>query len=85
MAMETRVVKTRVTLRLNEKLLLRLREKADKANMSLNDYVEGILLDSVYTEPNEDTIEAINEARSGKYAGVVNTSSAEAFWKSLEE
>lgn len=35
--------------------------------------------------PNKDTLEALDEARSGKYAGVVDTSSFEAFMKSLDK
>ncbi|MDR1402091.1 MAG: toxin-antitoxin system protein, partial [Tannerellaceae bacterium] len=35
--------------------------------------------------PNETTIAAINEARSGKFAGTIDTSSMDAFIKSCEE
>jgi hypothetical protein len=41
-------------------------------------------MDSIY-EPNDTTLEAIKEARSGKFAGTVNTGSMEAFIKSCEE
>lgn len=41
-------------------------------------------MDAMYSEPNEETVAAINEARSGKYAGVIDTSSMEAFIKSCE-
>lgn len=83
--METRVVKKQTAFRLSESLLNRLKEEAKKANRSLSNYVECILLESVYNEPNEKTLEAINEARSGKYAGVVDISSMEAFRNSLED
>ena len=33
--------------------------------------------------PNAETIEAIEESRSGKYAGTVDTSSMDAFMKSM--
>jgi hypothetical protein len=36
-------------------------------------------------EPNEETIEAIEEARAGKYAGTIDISSLEAFLKSIED
>lgn len=36
------------------------------------------------TEPNKETMEAIAEARSGKYAGTIDTSSMENFVKSCE-
>lgn len=42
-------------------------------------------MDAVYSEPNEETIAAIEEARSGKYAGTIDASSFEAFMKSLNE
>lgn len=41
-------------------------------------------MDSVYNEPNETTLDAIEEARSGKYVGTVNTSNMETFIKSCE-
>jgi hypothetical protein len=56
-----------------------------ETNRSLSNYVECVLTDSVYREPNEETLEAIEEARAGKYAGRIDTSSMEAFRKSLEE
>lgn len=62
-----------------------LQEQAKKANRSLNNFVESTLMDAVYSEPNEETIAAIEEARSGKYAGTIDASSFEAFMKSLNE
>ena len=75
--------KKQTAFRLNANLLERLKEQAKRANRSLSNYVECILMDSVYNEPNETT--AIKEARSGKHAGVVDISSTEAFIKSCEE
>jgi hypothetical protein len=60
-------------------------EQAKKANRSLNNFVESTLMDAVYSEPNEETIAVINEARSGKYAGTIDVSSFDAFMKSLDE
>ena len=77
--------KKQTAFRLNANLLERLKEQAKRANRSLSNYVECILMDSVYNEPNETTITAIKEARSGKHAGVVDISSTEAFIKSCEE
>lgn len=78
-------IKKQTAFRLNENLVLRLKEEAKKTNRSLSNYVECILMDNVYNEPNETTIEAIKEARAGKFAGTVNTSNMEAFIKSCEE
>lgn len=64
--METKAIKRQAAFRLNEDLLERLREKAKKANRSLSNYVECILMDSVYNEPNETTIAAMKEAENGE-------------------
>lgn len=76
--------KKQTAFRFSEDLLNRLKQEAKKANRSLNNYVECVLLDSVYHEPNNETIEAINEAKAGKYAGIADTSSLDAFIKSCE-
>ncbi len=83
--METNIVRKQTAFRLSEKLLNKLRAEAKKANRSLNNYVECILIDSVYNVPNEATLNAIEEARSGQFAGTIDTSSMEAFIKSCEE
>jgi hypothetical protein len=70
--------------RLNEELLDRLRVTARKENKSLNNYVESALMDAVYRKPNKTTLNAIEDAINGKFAGTVNTSSIEAFLKSCE-
>lgn len=64
-------------------LLDRLKELAQKDRRSLNNYVEGILLDAVFHEPNDTTIAAIQEARSGKTEGPIDTSSVDAMLKSM--
>jgi predicted transcriptional regulator len=58
--------KTTTSFRLNAELVQRLRSLAKRNNRSLNNYIETILFDFAYSEPNDETIEAINEARSGK-------------------
>lgn len=63
--MET-IVRRQTSFRLSEDLLNRLREEATKVNRSLNNYVESALMDLVYKKPNQQTIDAINEAKSGK-------------------
>ena len=84
--MET-VVKKQTAFRLDEGLVGRLKEEAKKANRSLSNYVECILMDSVYTEPNKTTLEALKEAQKRNYTGRkrVDTSSVEAMIKSCEE
>lgn len=65
-------------------LLDRLKELAAKDRRSLNNYVEGLLLDAVYNEPNEVTKAAMKEVSSGVLKGSVpvDTSSIEAMFKS---
>lgn len=62
----TASVKVQTAFRLSKELIDRLKVKAQKENRSLNNYVETVLMDIAYDEPNEDTVLAIKEARSGK-------------------
>lgn len=78
------VIRKQTSFRLREDLLKVLQQEARKANRSLNNYVESMLMEIVYSEPNEETKAAIKEARSGKFAGTIDTSSMEAFIKSCE-
>lgn len=79
------IIRKQTSFRLREDLLEVLQEMARKSNRSLNNFVESTLMDAVFSEPNEDTIAAIKEAREGKSAGTIDTSSFEAFMKSLDE
>ncbi len=62
----TSTSKVQTAFRLDQDLLRRLKIKAKKENRSLNNYVETILMDIAYDEPNEETLAALNEVRSGK-------------------
>lgn len=64
-------------------LLDKLKELAKRDRRSLNNYVEVLLLDAVYHEPNEETVAAINEAKAGNLKGPIHTSSVEAMLKSM--
>ena len=81
--MET-VVRKQTSFRLREDLLKVLHEKAKKANLSLNNFVDTTLMDVMSSEPNDETVAAIKEARAGKFAGTIDTSSIEAMIKSCE-
>lgn len=78
------VIRKQTSFRLREDLLKVLQEEARKANRSLNNFVESTLMEAMYSVPNEETKAAIKEARAGKYAGTIDTSSMEAFIKSCE-
>ena len=64
--MQTTTTKVQTAFRFDKELIRRLKIKAKKENRSLNNYVETVLMDVVYDEPNEETIAAINEVKSGK-------------------
>lgn len=64
-------------------LLDKLKELAQKDRRSLNNYVECLLLDAVYHEPNEVTIAAMEDAKAGNLEGPIDTSSVEAMLKSI--
>ena len=64
--MQTVSTKVQTAFRLDQELIKRLKMKAKKDNRSLNNYVETILMDVVYDEPNDETVAAIEEVRSGK-------------------
>ena len=63
--MET-IVRKNTLFRLRTDLLERLKQNAAKVNRTLNNYVESVLLDVVYDEPNDITKAAIAEAMSGR-------------------
>ncbi len=83
--MEAAIQKKATMFRLPEDLIIRLKEMAKREHRSLNNFVECILSDVSYHEPNEQTKAAIEEARSGKLrnATPVDTSSVEAMFKSM--
>lgn len=64
--------------RLPTYLLDKLKELAAKDRRSLNNYVEGLLLDAVYNEPNEVTRQAMEDAKAGRTEGPIDTSSVDA-------
>ena len=85
--METTVEKKQTAFRLSKSLLERLHEEARREHRSMNNLVEILLnraLDGMH-RPNAETLAAMEEAKAGKYAGVIDTSSFEAFMKSLED
>ena len=81
--MDTVIEKKAHVFRLPVYLLDRLKELAAKDRRSLNNYVEGLLLDAIYHEPNEVTLQAMKEAQEGKTEGPIDTSSVEAMLKSM--
>lgn len=78
-------LKRNQSFRLPVELIDRLKLLAKGQNRSLNNYVETLLLDAAYHEPNPDTISAMKEARSSALRNVpaLNLSSIEAMEKSM--
>ena len=81
--MEHTVTRQAVSFRLNAELLDVLKRRAKEANRSLNNYVESVLLDARYFEPNEETIAAIKEAKSGKELETLDLNDFENYIQSL--
>lgn len=81
--MDAAIQKKAQSFRLPVALIERLKTMARKQNRSLNNFVECALLDVAYSEPNQETIEAIEEAKSGKLQGSLDVSSVEAMYKSM--
>lgn len=64
--MDTTIVRRPTSFRLRADLLEELKRNAARQNRTLNNYVESVLLDIVYNEPNAVTKAAIEEVMSGK-------------------
>lgn len=77
------IAKRPTSLRLREDLLLELKERAKASHRSLNNFIETLLLDSVYYEPNEETIEAMMELKTNK--NLKSYSSVDELVKSIME
>lgn len=81
--MDLAIQKKAQSFRLPIELIERLKKMARKQNRSLNNFVECALLDLAYSKPNEETLAAIEEAKSGKLQGPLDVSSVEAMYKSM--
>lgn len=75
--------RTRASFRFQPALMERLRMEAKRSNVSINSFVETMLSDMLYFTPNETTLAAMQETLSGKYAGVIDTSTKESFISSI--
>ena len=70
--------------RLRTDLLDRLKVAAKKENRSLNNYVESVLLDAVYREPNEETLAAMKDAKENKNLETLDLNNFEKYVESLK-
>lgn len=78
-------LKKNQSFRLPVDLIDRLKQLAKRQNRSLNNYVETLLLDAAYHQPNATTLAAMKEAESGilRDAPELDLSSVEAMEKSM--
>ncbi len=81
--METNAIRKSASFRLKSDLLETLKKRAKDSNRSLNNYVESLLLDVVYHEPNEQTEKAIREASSNKPLETLDLDNFDDYAKSL--
>lgn len=83
--MDAILEKKQTAFRLSSDLLEKLKAEAKKQNRSLNNFVECVLMDWVYSKPNSETASAIKETKSGKYAGTLSMNSFDSFMNSLND
>ncbi len=78
-------LKKNQSFRLPIELIERLKLLAKRQNRSLNNYVETVLLDAAYHEPNATTLAAMKEVESGALRDepALDLSSIEAMEKSM--
>ncbi|MDE5607529.1 MAG: toxin-antitoxin system protein [Muribaculaceae bacterium] len=78
-------LKKNQSFRLPVELIERLKQLAKRQNRSLNNYVETLLLDAAYHQPNATTIAAMKEAESGAllHQAAMDLTSIQAMEKSM--
>lgn len=77
------IIRKQTSFRLREDLLEVLQREAKKANRSLNNFVESTLMDAMYPQPNEETLNAMKEAESGEELETLDLDNFKDYVKSL--
>ncbi|MBR3490899.1 MAG: toxin-antitoxin system protein [Bacteroidales bacterium] len=77
--MEATIQRKQTSFRLRTDLLEFMKKDAQRENRTLNNFLESLLLDYYYNEPNEVTKAAIEEAMSGRNRNKVYDSVDEMF------
>ena len=84
--MATTIQRKQTSFRLRTDLLDFMKQDAEKTNRTLNNFLESLLLDYYYNEPNEVTKAAIEEAMNRKdYPEGEVYDSVEELFKALDE
>lgn len=81
--MDAVIDRKQTAFRLSCDLLDKLKEAATRENRSLNNYVESVLMDVVYNNPNNLTIKAMREARENRELETLNSENLETLISSL--
>ena len=81
--MSTLRLKEATSIRIDAGILEQIKREAKADNRSLSNYLETLLYRLGYRPYNEDTFLACQDARNGKSAGVVDTSSKESILSSI--
>ena len=81
--MSTLGLKEATSIRRDAGILEQIKREAKADNRSLSNYLETLLYRLGYRPYNEDTFLACQDARNGKSAGVVDTSSKESILSSI--
>ena len=81
--MDIAIDRKQTAVRLSTDLLAKLKEAATRENRSLNNYVESVLMDVVYNNPNKLTIKAMKEARENRELETLKAEDIEVLVNSL--
>jgi hypothetical protein len=81
--MDIAIDRKQTAFRLSTDLLTKLKEAATRENRSLNNYVESVLMDVVYNNPNKLTIKAMREARENRELETLKADNLETLINSL--
>lgn len=81
--MNTTALKASTFIEIDAGILSQIKEDAKSEHKSLSDYIESLLYRLGYRPYNEETLEALQEAREGRCEGVVDTTSRESIEASL--
>ncbi len=93
--MKTTTTRSILSVRIREDIKQQAKIFAEKEHRSLSNFIEYLVLNWKKThkeynypisnhEPNQETVRAIEESRSGHFAGTINTNSLDDFIQSCE-
>ena len=77
------IERKQTAFRLSTSLLNKLREAAERENRSLNNYVESVLMDAVFSNPNKLTLAAMKEARENRNLETLDVNNLDSLIASL--